>query len=181
MCAVSAVSLQICFLKRKSSLSIFSFIRHRSNWAYLIPFFEVYKIAKQTALQLLRNRETLDSQDLQLIETQTLFCASSQSKLLERKLFLLSTIASLGPFFGLLGTVWGILVSLSALPKGSVSNSMMLSGLSMALATTVIGLLIAIPALIGYNYLKNANREYKRELDQFTHLLLAAIEMQHRK
>lgn len=144
------------------------------------PFFEVYKTAKQAALQLLRNSEKLSHQDLQLIGSQTLFDASSQSKMLEKNLFILSTVASLGPFFGLLGTVWGILVSLAAMPKGGASNTIMLSGLSMALATTVIGLMIAIPALIGYNYLKNANREYKRELDRFAHLLLASIEIQHR-
>ncbi len=144
------------------------------------PFFEVYKTAKQASLQLLRNREHLAPADLQLIETQTHFSASSQSKQLESQLFILSTIATLGPFFGLLGTVWGILVSLSQMPKGTLSNAAMLSGLSMALATTVIGLLIAIPALVGYNCLKNSNREYKRELDHFTYQLLAAIEMQHR-
>ena len=144
------------------------------------PFFEVYKTAKKAALQLLRNRELLSHQDLQLIESQTLFDASSQSKMLEKNLFVLSTIVTLGPFFGLLGTVWGILVSLSAMPKGGASNAVMLSGLSMALATTVIGLVIAIPALIGYNYLKNAQREYKRELDHFAHLLLASIEIQYR-
>jgi biopolymer transport protein TolQ len=139
------------------------------------PFFEVYKTAKQYSLQMFRNRDYLTFSDLQLIESQTLFKASSQYKELERNLYLLSTIATLGPFFGLLGTVWGILLSLSQMPKGLMSNTSMLSGLSMALATTVIGLLIAIPALIGYNYLRNTHREYKRELDQFSHLLLASI------
>ena len=145
------------------------------------PFFEVYKTAKQHSLQMFRNRDHLTPSDLQLVESQTLFMASSQCKELERNLYLLSTIATLGPFFGLLGTVWGILLSLSQMPKGLMNNSSMLSGLSMALATTVIGLVIAIPALVGYNYLRNAHREYKRELDQFSHLLLAAIEIQHRK
>lgn len=144
------------------------------------PFFEVYKTAKQYALQVMNRSSSLSSQDLDLIASQTIFTASSQCKSLENNLFMLSTIAALGPFLGLLGTVWGILLSLSQMPRGTVSNTAMLSGLSMALATTVIGLLIAIPALIGYNYLKNASREYNRELDHFTHLLLAAIELQHR-
>jgi biopolymer transport protein TolQ len=145
------------------------------------PFFEVYKTAKQHALCMFRDQTSLSSVDLKLIESQTLFMVSSQCKILERNLYLLSTIATLGPFFGLLGTVWGILLSLAQLPKGSVNNTVMLSGLSMALATTVIGLVIAIPALIGHNVLRNMHREYKRELDQFAHLLLATIEMQHRK
>lgn len=57
----------------------------------------------------------------------------------------------------------------------------MLSGLSMALATTVIGLVVAIPAIVGYNYLKNAGREYRREMEDFSQLLLASIELQYRK
>jgi biopolymer transport protein TolQ len=145
------------------------------------PFFEVYKTAKLYSLQMFRNKEFLSSEDLALIEGQTLFMASSQYRRLESNLYLLSTIATLGPFFGLLGTVWGILLSLSEMPKGLMNHNAMLSGLSMALATTVVGLVIAIPALVGYNMLRNAHREYKRELDHFVHLLLAAIEMQHRK
>ena len=61
------------------------------------------------------------------------------------------------------------------------SNAAMLSGLSMALATTVLGLLVAIPALVGYSYLKNAGRENRREMEEFSHSLLTAIEIQHRR
>lgn len=154
------------------------------------PYFEVYKTAKQNALQLIsRNRSvradgavSLSSADLELIETQTTATAASQSKALDKNLFILSTVVTLGPFMGLLGTVWGILLTFSQLPHGfSTSNSAMLTGLSMALATTVIGLVIAIPALVGYNTLKNAGREYKRELEHFVHLLLASVEMQYRR
>jgi biopolymer transport protein TolQ len=57
----------------------------------------------------------------------------------------------------------------------------MLSGLSMALATTVLGLLVAIPALIGHGYLKNKERETRQDMETFSHTLLAAIELQYRK
>ena len=154
------------------------------------PYFEVYKTAKQNTLQLLNRNHTIQQAtevslsvaDLGLIETQTGAAALSQCKALDKNLFVLSTVVTLGPFLGLLGTVWGILTTFSQLPHGfSTSNTSMLTGLSMALSTTVLGLVVAIPAIVGYNYLKNAGHEYKRELDHFVHLLLAAIEMQYRK
>lgn len=154
------------------------------------PYFEVYKTAKQNTLQLINRNHSrsqnqmiaLSTADLELIESQTAATASALSKVLDKNLFILSTVVTLGPFLGLLGTVWGILNTFSQLPHGfSTSNASMLSGLSLALAATVLGLLIAIPALVGFNYLKNASREYKRELEHFVQCLLAAIEMQYRK
>jgi biopolymer transport protein TolQ len=102
---------------------------------------------------------------------------------LEKNIFVLSTIVTLAPFLGLLGTVWGILLTFSDLQaKGSTAGSAnMLTGLSLALTTTVLGLLIAIPALIGYTYLKNKLREYKRETEDFSHRLLTVIELHYRK
>ena len=128
------------------------------------PFFEIYKSLKQKTLQIINRNHFfapapeapifLSEADLGLIEAQICTAIASQSKILEKNLFVLSTIAALGPFLGLLGTVWGILLTFSQLNIRGGSNAAMLSGLSMALATTVIGLVVAIPALVGYNYLK---------------------------
>lgn len=155
------------------------------------PFFEIYKALKQKTLQVISrnhffvpNSETVLSEaDLGLIDSQVQSALASQHKLLEKNLFVLSTIVTLGPFLGLLGTVWGILLTFSELHSRGISsnNAAMLAGLSMALATTVIGLVVAIPALIGYNYLKNAGREYRRDMEDFSQLLLATLELQYRK
>jgi biopolymer transport protein TolQ len=155
------------------------------------PLFEIYKAMKQKTLQIIsRNHffaphaeNVLSEADLGLIEAQIQTTLAAEQKQLEKNLFVLSTVATLGPFLGLLGTVWGILLTFAELEgKGfASSNSAMLSGLSMALATTVIGLLIAIPAFAGYNYLKNSAREYRREMEDFSQLLLATLELQYRK
>lgn len=157
------------------------------------PFFEIYKALKQKTLQIIGrnhffslNKETpvfLSEADLALLESQTFSVLSKQSKILDKNLFILSTIAALGPFLGLLGTVWGILLTFSELHSrgAAAGNGAMLTGLSLALATTVIGLVVAIPALVGYNYLRNAGKEYRRDMEEFSHLLLTSLELQYRK
>lgn len=148
------------------------------------PLFEIYLAVKQQTLQLLsRNEESLLSEaDMQLIESGVAAAMSYACKRLETYLYILSMVVTLAPFLGLLGTVWGILLTFSQLQGGlQASNAAMLSGLSMALATTVLGLLIAIPALVGYSYLKNFGRENRRDMEGFSHTLLAAIELQHRR
>ena len=155
------------------------------------PFFEIYRAFKQYALQMInrnhffapKSETALSEADLGLLELQVHAAIGTQVKKLEQNLYILSTAVTLSPFLGLLGTVWGILLTFSDLHgKGlSVNNTSMLSGLSLALATTVVGLVVAIPALIGNNYLKNVGREYRREMEDFSHLLLTSIELHYRK
>lgn len=154
------------------------------------PFFEIYKALKQKALAILSRNHLyspeesyLSVSDLDLLEAQAAASIASQVKKLEKNLFILSTVVTLGPFVGLLGTVWGILLTFSQLhAKGvGMGNAQMLSGLSLALATTVLGLVVAIPALISHNYLKNAGKETRREMEDFAHLLLSSVELQYRR
>lgn len=74
---------------------------------------------------------------------------------LERFLNALGTIASISPLLGLLGTVTGIIKAFNAINAGGMGDPRMLSGgISEALITTAAGLLVAIPALIAYRYLR---------------------------
>lgn len=154
------------------------------------PFFEIYKSFKAKALAIIsRNhffspgKVSFSDSDLELLESEICVAASMQMKKLEKHLFLLPTIVTLGPFIGLLGTVWGILLSFSQGQGKAIAggNEAMLAGLALALATTVIGLVVAIPAVIGNNYLKNALREQKRDMDDFSHQLLASLELHYQK
>lgn len=148
------------------------------------PLFDIYRTAKQQTLQLIsRNQDSsLSEADMQLIEAGVWAEISLSSMKLEKNLFILPMIVTLAPFLGLLGTVWGILLTFAQLQGGGqASNTAMLSGLSMALATTVLGLVIAIPALIGYSYLKNASKKARHEMEAFSNSFLTAIELQHRR
>lgn len=74
---------------------------------------------------------------------------------LERYLNTLGTIAAISPLLGLLGTVTGMIRTFSALTSGGVGDPAALAGgISEALITTAAGLMVAVPALIGYRYLR---------------------------
>ncbi len=85
---------------------------------------------------------------------------------LEKNLTSLATIAAVSPFLGLLGTVWGLLLSFTNMAiTGSSSIRVVAGGVAEALITTVLGLLVAIPAAIGYNYLKDKIRTLMDEME----------------
>jgi biopolymer transport protein TolQ len=160
------------------------------------PFGQIFHALKHKTIEVLNKNHYVLSQvgqnktpvyltqsDLELVQSHVMTTISAQTKTLEKNLFILSTIVTLAPFMGLLGTVWGILISFSGLQGGGsvTSNSAILGGLSTALATTVMGLVIAIPALVAYNYFKNALRVYGSDMDDFMTNLLSTIELQYKK
>ncbi|NGX56776.1 MAG: Biopolymer transport protein ExbB [Candidatus Anoxychlamydiales bacterium] len=166
-------------------------IKYDSKISY--PYFNIFKNLKEKTLEILnknsffqnkeKNQIYMSSSDIELIDSTLFSQITKEKKIFEKNLFILPTIVTLGPFLGLLGTVWGILITFSTLEKNSLinSNSQILSGLSMALATTVLGLLVAIPALIAYNYLKNCAKDLVTDLENFSHSLLTTVEIQYRK
>lgn len=88
-----------------------------------------------------------------------------------------ATGAAAAPSIGLLGTVWGVLETFQAMAaKGTVLLSEVAPGLSSAMLTTVVGLIIAIPSAVGYNLLTAKLRNLNIQLDGFTDELLARID-----
>ena len=153
------------------------------------PFDAIYRVVRGYSSELLRKNSAgddsgyLSTADISLVASQVDSAIGQQVEELEGYLFILPTTVTLAPFLGLLGTVWGCLVTFSQLQHQafSQSNQVVMGGLSTALATTVLGLLVAIPALIGYNYLRTSLRSFERELEDFSSLVLVSVEMQYRK
>ncbi len=86
----------------------------------------------------------------------------------ESYLIFLSTTATVSPFLGLLGTVWGIMSSfLSMGVRGSANLYVVGPGIADALITTVFGLGAAIPAVIGYNYIVRVIRRREEKVGLF--------------
>jgi biopolymer transport protein ExbB len=74
---------------------------------------------------------------------------------LERFLNMLGTIAAISPLLGLLGTVTGMIRTFKAITVAGIGNpTAMAGGIAEALITTAAGLLVAIPALVAYRYLR---------------------------
>jgi biopolymer transport protein TolQ len=94
--------------------------------------------------------------------------AASEAMGLEKGMIVLSTAVAGGPFIGLLGTVWGVMETFSGIANaGSASLTAMAPGVAGALICTVIGLLVAIPAMFSYNFMVTTIRHLTQELDGF--------------
>ena len=96
---------------------------------------------------------------------------------LESGMIVLATAISGGPFIGLLGTVWGVMDTFGGVATaGSANLAAMAPGVSAALITTVTGLLVAIPAMFGYNFLVTSIRAMVVEMDNFAAELASEFE-----
>lgn len=93
-----------------------------------------------------------------------------ESSKLETGLTLLATTGSSSPFIGLLGTVWAMYHALLRIgASGQASLDVVAGPIGEALIMTAIGLFVAIPALLGYNFLTRSNRKINARFDEFAH------------
>ncbi len=122
---------------------------------------------------------TLSSAEIEAVRTALEQEVSDQILELEDKIGLLATAVSVAPFFGLFGTVWGIMVAFCGLATaGRADIAALAPGLSAALLTTVVGLMVAIPSLIGYNLLTITIRKITVYMDNFVEEFLAKIKLE---
>ena len=71
---------------------------------------------------------------------------------LQKRIHVLETIAAISPLMGLLGTVYGMIKSFVVISKGDVASASLAAGISQALITTALGLIVAIPCIIFSRY-----------------------------
>ncbi len=86
------------------------------------------------------------------IQTAAEISISMQRLRLRRYLGTLATVGSTAPFIGLFGTVLGVMRAFQAMSQSTLSGEAMAAGISEALSATALGLLVAIPAVMAYNY-----------------------------
>jgi len=102
---------------------------------------------------------------------------SEEALELEKHMGILATAATAAPFLGLLGTVWGVMDAFGGLAlTASATMAAVAPGVSGALLTTVVGLLVALPSVIGYNILTGRIRKLSIMMERFTQELMADIE-----
>ncbi len=113
----------------------------------------------------------------QALERAAQTAASESLTLMERRMTWLATIAQIAPFIGLFGTVMGIIDAFHGLgTAGAATLRAVAPGISEALITTAAGLIVAVPAVVGYNQLTAQLREFGARMDDFGRELLNAIE-----
>jgi biopolymer transport protein ExbB len=87
---------------------------------------------------------------------------------LESGLAILATVGSISPFVGLFGTVWGIMGALTSISKsGSASLDVVAGPIGEALIATAVGIAVAVPAVIAYNFFIRRNKVIWAFLDDF--------------
>ncbi len=118
----------------------------------------------------------LSGSQIEAIQTVMEREVSSQIMKFEEGVPALGTVVSLAPFLGLLGTVWGVMMAFCAVAiAGKPDFAALAPGVSGALLTTVAGLFVAIPSLLGYNWLVKASRKLTVYMDNFTEDFMAKV------
>jgi biopolymer transport protein TolQ len=105
--------------------------------------------------------------------------ATAQLTELESRMTFLATTASVTPFIGLLGTVWGVMTSFAGLANANTATLRAVApGIADALIATAFGLFAAIPAVIAYNHFVHQIRNLGGQLDDLQNEMLAIAERQ---
>jgi biopolymer transport protein TolQ len=97
----------------------------------------------------------------------------------ESNMVFLASLVSGAPFMGLLGTVWGVMVAFSAISMQQTASIQTLApGVSAALLTTISGLVVAVPAVFGYNFLFATTKRLVTELENYASSLADRLELE---
>ncbi len=95
---------------------------------------------------------------------------------MSRGLIVLGSTGSNAPFVGLLGTVLGIIKAFADLATATdEASTAVMAGISEALVATAIGLLVAIPAVVLFNFFQSRNKSILARVESLSHLILARV------
>jgi len=126
---------------------------------------------------IVKNQQRISPASYEAIKVVLEEAASAEAMALEKGMIVLSTAVAGGPFIGLLGTVWGVMSTFAGIAEAhSASLTAMAPGVAAALIATVVGLLVAIPAMFGYNFMVTTIRMITQELDGFASRFANQIE-----
>jgi biopolymer transport protein TolQ len=113
------------------------------------------------------SRPTLKSFDA--LDRALLRASGVEMQRLEKKVNFLATTASISPFIGLFGTVWGIMTSFQQIAgAGSTSLAVVAPGIAEALIATAAGLFAAIPAVYFYNHFTHQVKTFSQSMEDFS-------------
>jgi biopolymer transport protein ExbB len=132
------------------------------------PLYRIYHIGSAEIGKRVVAGSALSSRSIQAIRASLDGGYVRENHALNDGLVFLTISIAGGPFMGLLGTVVGVMITFAAIAAtGEVNISAIAPGLAAALVATVAGLLVAIPALLGYNYLVSRLKTVTSDLQVF--------------
>ena len=117
--------------------------------------------------------------ELEIVKGTLEEAVADQILVLEKNIIFLATAVTISPFLGLFGTVWGIMLSFTDLAiMGKADIQTLAPGVSGALLTTVLGLVVAIPSVAGYNIITSQVKSTIVQLDNFVEEFLLKLKVE---
>lgn len=152
------------------------------------PLYHMFEVAVDELKQRIAAEQheaglsNLSPQSIEAIKSTLEGSLVNESQQLNKSLVLLTIAISGGPFLGLLGTVVGVMITFATIAtSGDVNINAIAPGVAGALMATVVGLLVAIPALFGYNYLITRIKEVSAQMQLFLDLLITRMAENYNK
>jgi len=143
---------------------------------------EVLNVNPQLIDQYCRSRKLprpLTMHEIDKVRTALERNVTNEINELESRLGLLGTVVTVSPFLGLLGTVWGVMMAFCGMAiAGRPDIKAMAPGVAGALLTTVVGLIVAIPSVVGFNLIANSVRQTTAEMDNFVDDFVVFLKLQ---
>ena len=125
-------------------------------------------------------RRILTENEIDIVRATLEQAVADQIIILEGKMIFLATAVSISPFLGLFGTVWGIMLAFTELAiAGKADIQTLAPGVSGALLTTVLGLVVAIPSVVGYNIITSRIKSTIVHLDNFVEEFIVKLKIEN--
>ncbi len=152
------------------------------------PMEEVYQKSCERLADLIPERQRLalrndpdaylsiDHYSMDLVEATCAHTTDEETVELSKGMTILSIITSCAPLLGLFGTVWGVMLAFQAMAaSGTADIAQLAPGISSALLTTVVGLVVAIPSTIFYSALQTKIDSFTVQLEGFSEELMGKL------
>ncbi len=153
------------FLRALRGESQFAEIFRKGLTWHNCPLYELY-LAGCRGIQ--GNADAPEAFKITQLEAALERAVAEQVVRLESQISILGTAVGAAPFIGLLGTVWGVMDAFTGIAlAGSANIGALAPGIAAALITTVVGLIVALPSMVGYNILVANIRRLTMEMENF--------------
>ena len=124
-------------------------------------------------------RRAMSDDELAVMRLAMTQAVEDQIAILSKRTMILATAVSGSPYLGLFGTVWGITVAFTKLAQAGKADVQTLApGVSGALLTTVIALLVALPSMVGSNFIASSINDITVHLDNFVEEVFAKFKIE---